>query len=355
MTSQNMPGQSQSNNFLYGSITALAALLLVGTCMGLFCSAQGETEQSKPLKIGMIKVSLHTYWFCCFFNTYDSSLLETHAPGMHARNLQVKEVTIPLPGVQVVKVWDPDPEKARQIAATFHIPTVATSLDEMLSGIDGVMITDTRGDGSDHYELAKPFLEKGIPTYVDKPFADSIAAGRRMIDLAHKTGTPMMSTSILRYVKGVEDVKAQLNNAGKIEAVVAFGTGHPIIYGIHTVEMLHSILGPGIESVQNIGDDKKDILKIHYADGRDAVAVIAHDAKTVFRTDILGAEKHLTTGDIDRIAYQTGAYGTMKAFVQMLRTKTPPVPNDTTLEVLKILHAGQQSLKTGEPVFLKEL
>jgi virulence factor len=334
---------------------AFAAFVLAGTAMMLLFTAHGEEQKSETLRIGMVKVSLHTYWFCCFFNTYDPDLLETYAPGMHARNLQVKEVTLPLPGAEVVKVWDPDPEKARQLAATFHIPTVANSLEEMVSGIDGVMITDTRGDGSDHYELAKPFLEKGIPTYVDKPFADSIEAGRRIVELAHKTGTPMMSTSILRYVKGVEEVKAHLNEAGQIQAVVAFGTGHPIIYGIHTVEMLHSIMGPGIESVQNIGDEKKDILKIHYGDGRDAVAVIAHDAKTVFRTDVLGSEKHLSTGDIDRTGYQTGADGAMKAYLQMLRTKKPQVGHNTTLEILKVLHAGQQSLKTREPVLLKDL
>ncbi len=354
MFAQHMPDESRHLK-RYRITSALAILLIFGTCLIPLYSAHGDNEKSESFKLGMVKVSLHTYWFCCFFNTYDPTLLEKHAPGMHARNLQVKEVTLPLPGVEVVKVWDPDPEKARQIAATFNIPTVATSLDDMLSGIDGVIITDTRGDGSDHYELARPFLAKGIPTFVDKPFADSIAAARRIIALAHKTGTPMMSTSILRYVKGVEEVKAHLDEAGDIQAVVALGTGHPIIYGIHTIEMLHSIMGAGIESVQNIGNQKRDILKLHYADGRDAVAVIAHDAKTVFRTDVLGSEKHLSTGDIDRTGYQTGAHGTMKAFIQMLRTKTPSVPHDTTLEVLKVLHAGQQSLKTGEPIFLKDL
>src|SRR5438128_6370199 len=44
---------------------------------------------------------------------------------------------------------------------------LSTSLDELLSDVDGVMVLAV--NGNKHLELARPGLQSGLPTYIDKP------------------------------------------------------------------------------------------------------------------------------------------------------------------------------------------
>ena len=50
-----------------------------------------------------------------------------------------------------------------------------------------------------HERLADLPLRSGKPLYIDKPFADSRAAAERIFALAEKHGTPLMSSSALRF------------------------------------------------------------------------------------------------------------------------------------------------------------
>src|SRR5688572_6186664 len=56
--------------------------------------------------------------------------------------------------------------------------------EEMIGKVDAMLIESV--DGTVHYERAKPFLEAGLPCFIDKPFACSAADARKLIDLADK-------------------------------------------------------------------------------------------------------------------------------------------------------------------------
>ena len=54
-------------------------------------------------------------------------------------------------------------------------------------------------DGTVHYERAKPFLEAGLPCFIDKPFTCSVADAKKIIALAEQKKVPIFSSSSLRY------------------------------------------------------------------------------------------------------------------------------------------------------------
>jgi len=73
--------------------------------------------------------------------------------------------------------------------------------EDMIGKVDGMLIEAV--DGSVHFDRAKPFLEAGIPCYIDKPFATSVEQAKKIIALADKKKLPLFSSSSLRYAPEV--------------------------------------------------------------------------------------------------------------------------------------------------------
>ena len=69
--------------------------------------------------------------------------------------------------------------------------------EDLLGRIDAVMIESQQG--ARHRERARPFLEAGLPTFIDKPFAASAEDADDIIALARRHNAPLMSCSALRY------------------------------------------------------------------------------------------------------------------------------------------------------------
>ena len=87
------------------------------------------------------------------------------------------------------------PVYRKQIEA-LGIPIVERP-EDMIGKVDGMMIESQQG--SVHLRRARPFLEAGIPCYIDKPFTCGVADARQLIELAEKQKLPMFSSSSLRY------------------------------------------------------------------------------------------------------------------------------------------------------------
>ncbi len=128
--------------------------------------------------------------------------------------------------------------------------------EEMIGKVDAVMIESV--DGSVHRERARPFLEAGVPCYVDKPFACSLADARAMVALAQRHHLPTFSASSLRFapevVEFVAHSAAEKSKTGKILGATVYGPAptharNPGLfhYGIHPTEVLFTLMGPECE------------------------------------------------------------------------------------------------------------
>ena len=94
---------------------------------------------------------------------------------------------------------------------------------DLFGKVDAVMIESV--DGSVHLDRAMPFLKKGMPTYVDKPFACSLADAREMFQVAMESHVPLMSSSSLRYAPEV--VAAQGGKGARARWSACRPTGRP--------------------------------------------------------------------------------------------------------------------------------
>ena len=248
-------------------------------------------------------------------------------------------------GARITVVWDEDRAAAEKLAEVYGIEHVVDTLEEVIPLCDGVIVTDDVT--SNHCARAPIFIENGLPTFIDKPFAPDSKTAEELVALAAKHGTPIMSGSALRYAVETEEIRANPELYGHIELVTAVGPNELFTYGIHPMEVAHSIMGTGIATVQNIGEENHDIVKVTYKDGRVLMLMVSRTIGFVFEVTIYGTtgRERIVIGDA------TAFYGNqLQEVVKMVQTKKAPMPIEGSLEVIRALEAGKKSLREGGTV-----
>lgn len=256
-------------------------------------------------------------------------------------------------GARITHVWaGNNPEKLEEAEAEAGAPydVVVDDYQDMIGKVDAVIVIDVDRHGEHHPEFARPFLEAGIPTFVDKPLALEYADAVSLFDLAEKSGTPLQSGSALRFP--VELDRDALAELGKLSAIISVGPGEWFDYGIHAVEAIGAITDATPQRVYRKTYESKDIANIEYEGGLIGTVMTLRDADYLFHMSIYGENGMLQF----RIDDAAGFYrNMMSAFLETIRTRESAVSRDQTLAVLGILHAGNLSVDLGREVALTEL
>ena len=94
---------------------------------------------------------------------------------------------------RVVAITGPDPERTKEVAGLGNIPEIVGTPQDLLGKVDAVLVVHRHGDL--HLANALPFLEAGLPVYVDKPFTISLQDGAKLIRAAAKNNALLTSYS----------------------------------------------------------------------------------------------------------------------------------------------------------------
>jgi predicted dehydrogenase len=253
---------------------------------------------------------------------------------------------------RIVSIWGNHPERIDTLSRTHRIETTVTDPNEMIGSIDAALIVDDTDGGGMHVTLARPFIEAGIPVYVDKPMTTSYADAVALFDLASHYGTPIMSCSALRFAPELDAAKPDFERIGTLSSIVSVGPGDWYYYGVHAVEMLGAVAGTGASWVQRYALENRDISVIGYDNGPSAVVETLRDAAYVFHLTAYGADGWTSVQVADFNGFYTN---TMREVVRMVETGRPSLTREQTLEVLAILEAGTRSAETGQRVDLAEI
>jgi virulence factor len=150
--------------------------------------------------------------------------------------------------------------------------SIAGKPEAMIGNVDGMLIESQ--EGGVHCDRARPFLEAGIPCFVDKPFACSIQDALNLVKLAENKKVPIFSSSSLRYAPEVVKFLSQPDH-GRVLGAFSYGPAplharNPGLfhYGIHPVELLYAVMGPGCEQVTCTHNSDVDLVTGHWRDGR---------------------------------------------------------------------------------------
>jgi len=298
------------------------------------------------IKLGLVGAfGYHAQAFSGIINKYDS------ARWKELGLLEGTDFDRELTQARIVKIWDKDKTLAEELAGKFDITEVVGELETVGEGVDGVIIVDQNG-GRKHHLLSHYFIENNIPTFLDKPLADTLEEAEEIFALVREKGTLFMSCSALRFALEVEQARKAIKEIGPISIANCIGPGHPVNYGIHTLEFCLSVLGSGVKSVYNIGSDNAAMTKLTYQGGVPEVCIqIGAEIKNQYRLTICGKEEWVSI-----VPTEVGTYGygnMLKNYIAMLVKKESPIDLEETEDIIKVLLASAESLKIGKPVELK--
>jgi predicted dehydrogenase len=115
--------------------------------------------------------------------------------------------------VELVGVTDADSARAGAVAA--EAGTRALDAGQMLGEVDAVSIVVPT---SEHLRVARPFLEKGVHTMMEKPIAHTLGEGREIIELAATHGATLQIGHLERFNAGVMALAERIERPMFIEA-----------------------------------------------------------------------------------------------------------------------------------------
>ena len=227
---------------------------------------------------------------------------------------------------------------------------------DMIGEIDAVLVLSLCGGV--HLEQVRPFLEAGIPAYVDKPFTCSVEDAEKIVELADTNGSFVYGTSALRFSEEVQTFQNMESAYGRLNGVLTYGPakrakGNPGLfhYGIHAVELLFTLMGSGIQQVTAATGDNADVVTATWNDGRIAGLRGTRAGATAYGFTAFCDKAVIEQKVSTRFAYRN----LCRSIVTTLESQRPVVANEVTLEVVLFIVAALKSEQlNGQPVVIAD-
>ena len=336
----------------------------------------------RPLRLamlGMIPGNGHPYSWSAIVNGFDPRAMAACPYPVIPQYLGAQPAgSVQIEGAQVTHLWTDIPAEAPAVAAAALIPNIVARPEDVIGDVDAVLIATD--DGFDHVRRARPFVEAGIPVFIDKPLALTGEDLRTFIDW-EKAGARLLSSSGLRYAPEIVPHLAGTPRPalGDLRWISGLSCKTWERYGIHLLEPIARVLGPGFLSVRlefstvgaGLSRDETgseihrgvnpllpppsrgkpaptaaiEIAHLTHRSGVQVSLPVIHDGGATFGT------LHLcgTAGQVT--VRMTDTYHAFRAqlvsFIDYVRTGKSPYPFSETVELMTVLIAGIRSRSAG--------
>ncbi|RIK85059.1 MAG: dehydrogenase [Planctomycetota bacterium] len=315
--------------------TTLALLTTFAALAAATSAPAGEpAPPHKPLKIGII--GLDTSHAIAFAKQLNAEPPEPELAGCRVA------VAYPQGSRDIESSTSRVPEYTRQVEALGV--EIVDSIDALIELADAVMLESN--DGRVHLEQAVPVLKAGKPLFVDKPMAASLADVMAIFAAAEHFGTPVFSSSSLRYGKGTLEVRG-----GSIGDVLGCDTHSPCYleathpdlmwYGVHGVESLFTVMGVGCESVSRTHTADADLAVGLWRGGRIGSFRGTRTGAAAYGGLAFGAKGNQPVGSYD------GYEPLVRDIVRFFRGGPPAVTSEETIEIFAFMEAADESKRRG--------
>lgn len=317
----------------------------------------------------------HTWHFThCFHPQVNLEAIKKYLdPGssrefeVHFRNPKMNLDQIPFHNTEIAYYYTTSPEEAEKFCEAFPGVQRAESLEQMIGDVDAVWLGDASGYGDDHFDLVAPGLEKGLPTFCDKPIGGTVAGTRKILEFARAHRAPIMSSSLFRHQWGMETALRMRDSGefGPLQYVIAslMGGYTPdswFVYGQHPIWSVMTLCGAGVQAVSAYARENTCHALITYPDRMPAEVWYGRPDVEYSETQVTFQKKtYHFSSDIEDdwwFGHHYEIFRMANTFREMIRTGIEPVPHQEILEVTAILYAAAKSMaEQGRLVELSEV
>ena len=184
--------------------------------------------------IGLSEGNGHPYSWSAIINGYNPRhMKDCGFPAIPEYLGQQRFPQDSISNAEVTHVWTGDYKLSRHIAECSNIGTVVTKATDMIGSIDAVLLA--RDDSRNHLNHALPFLQAGIPIYIDKPLSCNLQDAQKLLSLQKYAGQ-IFTCSALKYASELQLTLEQINHLGDIHFIKAAVPKDWEKYSIHVID-----------------------------------------------------------------------------------------------------------------------
>lgn len=293
------------------------------------------------LKLGVIGLSPgngHPYSWSAIFNGYDRDAMESCGFPVIPRYLEQREFPADqIAGARVTMVWAQERSLAEHIARAARIDSIVDYYTDMIGQVDAVLLA--RDDAERHVEFALPFLEAGVPIYVDKPLALSIAEAKQLFAAQRYPGQ-LFTCSALRYARefqlSAED-RAAIGNIHHIHATTPKSWDK---YAVHVIEPALLLAGERgrATAFQGWHSDDSTTLAVRYKSGFELLVSAMGGTCAPMSMRVMGDKGWKDLVFLDAF---TAFRSALQEFIDGVSARQPRIASDFVIEVVSLIEAGR--------------
>ena len=257
--------------------------------------------------------------------------------------------------INVIGVYSEDGEAMQKVADTFGVPAMR-SYDEAVGKVDGIVVTARHG--GKHYQYAKPYIESGVPMFIDKPITVDEQEAVDFMRECREAGVRLTGGSCCKYAREIADIKEKIASSeirgGFVRAPINMQNpyGDFFFYSQHLVEMLGELFGLYPHAVQAYRASNTVNVVFRY-ESYDVIGLYTEFSNHYFVSVALGGATLASDASIGKDCFVRE----LDEFCELLRGGEQKHSYDDFISPVALLCAIDRSLASGreEPVHTLEV
>ncbi len=253
--------------------------------------------------------------------------------------------------IQVVGVYSDELDTAEKLREQFGVEILSDYADAV-GKVDGIMITARNGDN--HFKYAKPYIESGIPMYIDKPITNGEEEALAFMEQLMAHGVRISGGSSLKKDEFVMRLRAERESdeggktlGGYVRAPYEKGSeyGGLFFYAQHLVEMVGEIFGRYPISVWAKPNGDQFHVIFHYEE-YDCVGLFCNERYRYFVSRM--SEKTSDGYMIPTSSAKDWFYREFKEFCGLLEGEPQEISYRDFIAPVFVISAIERSLASGQ-------
>ncbi len=292
------------------------------------------------LKLGVIGISEgngHPFSWSAIFNGYELDEIKKCGFPVIPKYLSAQS----FPGDfltelgEVTHVWTQNRTTSDQIAKASRISNIAEKPEDLIGAVDAILLA--RDDAENHSKMAIPFLEAGLPVFIDKPFALNLKDANEMIDL-QTDKHQIFTCSSLRYAKELIISSKEKEELGEIKYIEASVPKYWETYAVHVLEPI-IVNCPDRGRLRGSKAASKNGVKQALIKWENLVAYVkcTGNLPTKLQVSFFGEKGKVVKEFKDSFSCFKSS---LEKFIYQIKRQELIIPRSETLEIVEIIQKG---------------